>query len=106
MEAFVYSCANPITPHWYLSILPFWSRKLKATENLRRGIHVVKQVERPSIGLWDVGTNVNSIAVSPYGERIVSGSDDETVRIWNSKTGDLKKLEISLVGLFKATLIT
>ncbi|KAF7346977.1 WD40 repeat-like protein [Mycena venus] len=32
---------------------------------------------------------VYCVAFSPDGERIVSGSTDETVRVWNSRTGDL-----------------
>jgi len=32
---------------------------------------------------------VNFVAFSPDGKRIVSASDDETIRIWNSETGDL-----------------
>jgi len=31
--------------------------------------------------------NVNSVMFSPDGSRIVSGSEDETVRVWNAETG-------------------
>ena len=30
---------------------------------------------------------VNSIAISPDGKRVVSGSDDNLVKIWNAETG-------------------
>ena len=30
---------------------------------------------------------VNSIAISPDGKRVVSGSDDELVKMWNAETG-------------------
>ena len=30
---------------------------------------------------------VNSVAYSPDGKHIVSGSDDNTVRVWDSQTG-------------------
>ncbi|KPA10419.1 hypothetical protein MHK_009379 [Candidatus Magnetomorum sp. HK-1] len=39
--------------------------------------------------------NVNSVSYSPDGRRIVSGSDDNTVKIWNAETG---KLIRSLTG--------
>ena len=32
--------------------------------------------------------SVNSVALSPHGRHIVSGSDDRTIQIWNVKTGD------------------
>jgi WD40 repeat protein len=31
---------------------------------------------------------VNAVAISPDGNRIVSGSDDETVRVWDMQTGE------------------
>jgi WD40 repeat protein len=31
---------------------------------------------------------VNSVAFSPDGKRIVSGSDDTLVKIWDAATGD------------------
>jgi WD40 repeat protein len=30
---------------------------------------------------------VNSVAYSPNGQRIISGSDDSTIRIWDAETG-------------------
>ena len=30
---------------------------------------------------------VNSIAISPDGKRVVSGSDDNLVKTWNAETG-------------------
>ena len=32
--------------------------------------------------------SVNSVAFSPDGRHIVSGSDDKTIRVWNVQTGD------------------
>ncbi|WP_224312118.1 WD40 repeat domain-containing protein, partial [Trichormus variabilis] len=53
-----------------------------------------------TLRLWDVNGQpigqpfrghedlVRSVAFSPDGERIVSGSYDETIRIWDAATGD------------------
>ncbi|KIJ52877.1 hypothetical protein M422DRAFT_148300, partial [Sphaerobolus stellatus SS14] len=32
---------------------------------------------------------VTSVAFSPDGQRVVSGSNDKTIRIWNARTGEL-----------------
>ena len=32
---------------------------------------------------------VNSVAISVDGSKIVSGSDDKTVRIWSAETGEV-----------------
>ena len=39
---------------------------------------------------------VNSVCFSPDGSRIVSGSGDKTVRIWNAVTG---ACEVSMEGM-------
>ncbi|KAE9382420.1 hypothetical protein BT96DRAFT_1057731, partial [Gymnopus androsaceus JB14] len=88
VEIFLLSVVNGMTPHWYLSILPWWSKKLKATQKMIMGVGVVKQVERIIIAVWDVQSAVSSLSISPNGEEIVYGSNDKTVRIWNAKTGE------------------
>ncbi|NJM63942.1 MAG: hypothetical protein HC849_33475 [Oscillatoriales cyanobacterium RU_3_3] len=35
---------------------------------------------------------VSSVAFSPDGEAIASGSQDQTVRIWNAKTGECTRV--------------
>ena len=35
------------------------------------------------------GGPVNSVSFSPDGTRIVSGSDDNTVRVWDAVTGEV-----------------
>ena len=41
------------------------------------------------------GSVVNSVAFSQDGSRVVSGSDDSIVRIWNATTGEV---EVDLRG--------
>ncbi|KAF5366328.1 hypothetical protein D9757_012932 [Collybiopsis confluens] len=49
-----------------------------------RGMEI--QWER-TLHLIHVGSEVQSVAVSPNGDQVVSGSNDNTVRIWNVQTG-------------------
>ena len=58
--------------------------------------------DEKTVGTWDDdieelmpppleghGDSVYSVAFSPDGKRIVSGSDDKTIRLWNAVTGEL-----------------
>jgi WD40 repeat protein/serine/threonine protein kinase/tetratricopeptide (TPR) repeat protein len=51
--------------------------------------YVCDQLKGPLVGHDD---RINSIAVSPDGRYLVSGSDDETVRIWDLATGGEAKV--------------
>lgn len=64
-----------------------------------------------SVYLWDVATgqlkstlkghkhNVNSIAFSPNGNTLASGSTDETIKLWDVPTGKLKTTLIGHTGV-------
>jgi len=41
-----------------------------------------------AIGIWESDSEVLSVAFSPDGTRIVSGSIDGTIRVWGARTGD------------------
>ncbi|KAF5366324.1 hypothetical protein D9757_012929 [Collybiopsis confluens] len=87
---------NESTPHLYTSgcaLTPMTSvlRKGKSKWN-----HSGVKVERSggmeihwerTLHLIHVGSEVQSVAVSPNGDQVVSGSNDNTVRIWNVQTG-------------------
>jgi WD40 repeat protein len=47
---------------------------------------------RPELALQlGHGGAVNDIAFSPDGKTLASGSDDETIRLWDAQTGELKR---------------
>jgi len=43
---------------------------------------------------------VNSVALSPSGNRVVSGSDDKLVKIWDTETGALVSSFVVLRGVW------
>ncbi len=53
------------------------------------------------------GTNitVSSVAFSPNGQTLVSGSEDETIKLWNVKTGECVKT-LRIPRLYEGTNIT
>ena len=84
-------------PHIYLSALPFAPhRSMVSRHFLPQFPQTLKADISPEAG-WPFtvalfeGHNdgVTSIAYSPDGRHIVSGSDDSTIRVWNAETGDL-----------------
>src|SRR6266403_1570093 len=83
-------------PHVYLSALPFApSCSLVSTHYSSRFPRML-HVERGRLSHWpscemvisNVGSSVSSVAFSPDGHHIVSGSDDQTIRVWNATTGE------------------
>src|ERR1700679_704039 len=83
------------TPHTYISTRPFlpsqsplstmFSMRFTKAIKMRRGT----LLSWPAPPLEWVGHNgpVNSISYSPDGCHIVTGSYDETIRIWDTETG-------------------
>lgn len=83
------------TPHLYLSALPFspansvlatrFAKKFTRLPHLARG----RDLDWSNVQIVMEGhtSYVWCVAFSPDGKRIVSGSDDLTVRIWDAETG-------------------
>ncbi|KAJ3874888.1 quinon protein alcohol dehydrogenase-like superfamily [Lentinula edodes] len=79
-----------MTPHLYLSIMPFWKNGVGCKPQLRRGIKVINRVINwlPETTVTvNVSARVNSVQYSPMGDKIGTGCDDNTVRIWDARTG-------------------
>ncbi|KAF9063630.1 WD40-repeat-containing domain protein [Rhodocollybia butyracea] len=73
-------------PHIYLSALPFAPMGIQSS--------VSSQWRRLQATIEGHGGLVHSVAFSPDGNHIASGSADKTLRVWDARTGDL------LVGPF------
>ncbi|CCA77002.1 hypothetical protein PIIN_10987 [Serendipita indica DSM 11827] len=83
-------------PHIYVSALPFMPKKsILRIEGLREyseTLRVIQGLEEVYPGFPDSlrghSSWVNAVAFSPDGSRIVSGSLDQTIRLWDAKTGE------------------
>src|SRR6266702_4243247 len=83
-------------PHVYLSALPFAPTCSLVSTHYSSSFPRILHVERGQLSHWpssemvipNVGDRVYSIALSPDGQRIVSGSHDRTIRVWSATTGE------------------
>ncbi|CAG7852040.1 Ribosome assembly protein 4 {ECO:0000303/PubMed:16221974} AltName: Full=Notchless protein homolog 1 {ECO:0000250/UniProtKB:Q9VPR4}; AltName: Full=Ribosome biogenesis factor RSA4 {ECO:0000303/PubMed:19737519} [Serendipita indica DSM 11827] len=82
-------------PHIYISALPFTPTEshlhIEGLDMYKNTLKVTKGLEKTYRGLPEAlrghTSRVTAIAFSPDGSRIVSGSDDETIRLWDAETG-------------------
>lgn len=83
------------TPHIYTSVLPFTSSQSLVRLNYWQRTKGLLQVEgkaieagaRSALASWSVGSVVRRLALSRDGRRIVSGSEDFTLSIWDVSRG-------------------
>ena len=82
-------------PHLYISALSFTPEKSSLWKNVRRSFPRLMKVKKGRMEAWPARPSVwqghiegvNGVAYSPDGRHVVSGSWDNTIRIWDAETG-------------------
>ena len=71
--------------------LRFWNVPTRTTKRTQEGLRKAATGEA-NLVLIRHSSGVKSVAFSPDGTRVVSGSNDTTVRIWNVNTGEMERV--------------
>ncbi|KAG8785035.1 hypothetical protein FRC12_018054 [Ceratobasidium sp. 428] len=89
VDAYLASPASRSTPHIYISALSFWAPERPVSVYYSRLFQNPLAQPHASIPLaiYSIGSSVRCVAYSPDGRSISAGSDDATIQIWNSHTG-------------------
>ncbi|KAJ6564303.1 WD40-repeat-containing domain protein, partial [Mycena capillaripes] len=91
--SFFWEAINQSAPHIYLSALALAPEESKISKRFLHEFPQLVSITKGRMKQWpntplEGHTNwVTSVAFSPDGKRIVSGSYDHTVRIWDAETG-------------------
>src|SRR5258707_540179 len=90
---FTGSPAAQSTPQLYISALATWSQHTELCRNWKKQFsripvftHTKGRIDLPLMKIM-VGCGTRAVAFSRDGMRIVSGSDDNTMRVWDASTG-------------------
>ncbi|TFK34196.1 hypothetical protein BDQ12DRAFT_613942 [Crucibulum laeve] len=94
LSQFVHAFSDQIehsAPHIYVSALPFSMQNSMIRKLYSEGFPSILQIEgmmNTQNALWQckLDSGVESVSLSPDGKYIVSGSSDQTVRVWNVET--------------------
>ncbi|THU87618.1 WD40 repeat-like protein [Dendrothele bispora CBS 962.96] len=87
MNAFSLSEVKEMTPHFYLSIIPWWPVEISVVKNLKNVLKVIKKTGHGTIGFWETPGTVKCISVSPDGQRLVTALYNGTCIVWSTVTG-------------------
>ena len=95
-------------PHIYISVLPILPDDTLVAKKYKKNCGSVLKIKQGNITYWPVQDSlitghtkaISSVVYSPDGQFIVSGSDDQTVRIWNANSG--QSIRQLLVGWHNA----
>ncbi|KIK66265.1 hypothetical protein GYMLUDRAFT_929463 [Collybiopsis luxurians FD-317 M1] len=90
VTSFRNSNVQGMTPHLYISIIPFWENKFNLKPRVKKSISIQNRsilAQTVKKNVISPKSNINSVAFSPSGTKIVTGCDDRMVRIWDATTG-------------------
>ncbi len=90
------ACARS-TPRIYISAVPFCAKSSSVYDNYwgyMRGLmevkgRAMKEWQSAAIVVRETNAKISSVAFSPDGTRIVSGSYHCTIRVWDARSGDV-----------------
>ncbi|KAJ3514875.1 hypothetical protein NMY22_g14600 [Coprinellus aureogranulatus] len=101
------SVAASSTPHLYLSALATWRRHSGPFQNWRAHFSGIPQFATNGGDVFPllqlpVESEVYGVAVSPDGARIATASEDQAVRVWDAKTGEVERVLAGHTGLIRS----
>ena len=92
-----FACVQKHSFEIYASALVWLPKKSLIRNVYAADVKKVPRVIRGLLNSWSStelymqnGSGVNSVMFSQDGSRVVSGSDDDIVRIWNATTGEVE----------------